>query len=90
MAKYTTVKEMSEQVNKLYDLLREAKELAFNIAQENQHNRFALINRTEEALDEERPLTIPQRIDEAKRQHNAFGKVHDSIVNLEEFIGMIY
>jgi hypothetical protein len=87
---YTTVAEMSKKVNRLYELLAEAKKLASELALDNERNHVHLRNRSEEAINEERPLNIPQRISEAVRQQKAFEVVKSSLESAEAIIGITY
>lgn len=90
MNKYTTLSEMSDKVNKLYDLLADARDLAEELRDDNRSNRQHLRDFSEEAVNEERPLTIPQRIQEASEQASAFDLVSQQIAICESMIGLHY
>ena len=83
MAKYTTVSEMTDEVNKLFDLLAEAKKIAGDIKCQNVANRLLLSKGAEDALAEKRPsLSVTQRIDEADKRHLFFGELCDDLTAL--------
>ena len=90
MAKYTTLPEMSDKVNRLYDLLAEAQKLADELMYDNLHNKQALRNRSADALAEERPLTIDERITEATRQGTAFYNVEKALEVAQSLISLTY
>lgn len=72
---YTTVKEMTEKVNRLYNLLEEARELAKELATDNLRNHSCLFRHTDEACSEWRPLTWEERKEEAKAYYKMFDEL---------------
>ena len=87
---YTTLPEMSDKVNRLYDLLAEATKLADELSYNNWHNKRALQNRNTDALAEERPLTIDERILEAEKQGTAFYNVEKALEVAQSLISLTY
>lgn len=83
---YTTVKEMTEQVNQMFELLTQAKDLANTLRAENIRNLFALRYDKEEAIKEVRPITKLERIAEAEKYiklfDKAMGMIHEAIVEV--------
>ena len=90
MAMYTTLPEMSDKVNRLYDLLAEAQKLAEELTADNMKNCTALIGRYADALAEERPLTLDERITEATRQSTAFYNVEKALEVAQSLISLTY
>ena len=75
MAHYTTVAEMTDKVNRLADLVSQAQALAKELKQENSMNYYLLRTFPNGAQEEERPLTMPERITEASRYETLFGGI---------------
>lgn len=90
MATFTTVPEMGEKLNKLYDLLAEAKTMAALLHCDNIRNRFALMVKDEKAISEQRPLTIAERIEEADKYRAMFYEVETRLAAIEDLIGRTY
>lgn len=90
MTKYTTVREMTNEVNELYDLLGKAQKIANDIRRQNFLNYVCLFRNSEEALKDTRPLTIEMRKEEALKYQEFFEGLHDQIINLSESIGQNY
>lgn len=90
MARFTTVPEMGNKVNALYYLLAEAKKIASGLHADNIRNRFALMTNQEDAISEQRPLTIPERIEEADKYRAMFYDVETRLAAIEDLIGRTY
>ena len=89
MARYTTVKEMSDKVNELYDLLAKAKNISRELFVDNARNSFVLKYESYLA-GESRPLTMEERIKEADDYRRAFRTLMQMIESAENFIGANY
>ena len=81
---------MTDKVNELYEVLAKAKDLARELYIDNSNNFFHLNCRTNDAVNEWRPLTWEERIDEAKKYKALFQKVSDSLDNAENQIANNY
>ena len=90
MVRFTTVPEMGNKVDTLYNLLAEAKKIASELHADNFRNLFALISKQEDAISEQRPLTIPERIEEADKYREMFYEVKTRLDAIEDLIGNTY
>lgn len=91
MARYTTVKEMGDKVNDLYELLAKAKEITKDLICDNARNKFTLMyapNSPE--AQEQRPLSLEERIKEAEKYEKAFTDLRGMIARAESFIARKY
>ena len=91
---YTNVKEMTEEVNKLIDILENAKTTAILIAQMNARNAALLRDAKRVGMGddymEKRPLNLNQRIKEADSQREFFWTFYDSLIDMIDSIGRNY
>lgn len=79
MKAYYTVKEMTDKVNELLELLDRAKDMAYELRCQNVRDLSALVKATDEAVAEQRPLTWEERIEEAKKYIDLFAAVETNI-----------
>ncbi|MBO4719009.1 MAG: hypothetical protein J5658_03945 [Prevotella sp.] len=87
---YTTVQEMTDEVNQLYNLLAEAKKISLSIITQNYQNWSAIQGKAEEALAEKRPLSMEERKEEAKKYIEVFHNLVDLVGEAEKLIGDNY
>lgn len=87
---YTTVAQMSQKVDQIYELLARVKELAHDIERENMWNYTYIGTDAPEAIAEKRPLDKVQRLVEADVQRRLFREVETAAEAIEEMIGRNY
>ena len=73
---------MTDAVNELHGHLSAACDLALQCWKMNSRNYWALKGKDADALNEKRPLTIPQRIKEAEEYRELFGSIEEKIRNI--------
>lgn len=88
--KYTTVAEMTTQVNEMLEHLDAAKRIAKALADENDQNAFFIKRDAIEAISEVRPLNKEQRLREAIKQCTMFERVKELTATSIDMIGWIY
>ena len=83
---YTTVKTMGEKVEKLYSLLDESANLCRELWRDNISNKWELIQETEDALKEWRPLSMDERKQEADKYAEMFNKARRLVLAVSDFV----
>ena len=79
---YTTVKEMTDQVNNLLTILQEAQKMAKNLQMQNMVNHVALVMAAPYAMVEKRPLTLEQRKTEAVKYEMMFEGAYENLTSI--------
>jgi len=87
---YTTVKEMTEEVNRMLELLEEVKGLAITLTKENVRNSYSIANGDKRALAEKRPITLIQRMNEADKYAEFFNGFKEQVDELINALGRNY
>ena len=87
---YTTQPQMSEQVNNLLLALEESRLMAIKLYIENLNNHLALLRESDDAMNEQRPLSWEERVSEAAIQADLFLKAADAIATLKSEITLKY
>lgn len=90
--KYTTVKEMTDKVNEVLELIEKAKELTRELVSENVRNEFQLRYAPDspEVKGEWRPINLEQRIKEAQKYQKVFDSLCGQLVRAEATIARGY
>lgn len=90
--KYFGVAEMTEMVNEIYDLLGRAKEITRELITANVRNEFTLRYASDapEVKADDRPISLEERIEEARKYQRAFEDLRGMITRAEAHIARKY
>ena len=89
MSTYTTVKEMTDKVNQILELVEQAKGLASELITDNARNSFILRCEPENA-NEWRPIPIEERVKEADKYYKFFQGLRAHLARTEMMISRNY